>query len=140
MADEAFEMVPITPIRKLEREIKRLKSQMQSNESPSLVTQVVEILRMNQAIVDQLSVRQGELLTKLSETNAKLGRLSDSLEKLLEELVATAEEGDAYAEERVSVSSSGRVDKLDKIVEQNAALINSLTVLTKELDKLGRKS
>jgi hypothetical protein len=133
MSEDDFELVPITPVRKLEREIQSLKNQMKTSPDQStLVNQIVEILRMNQAIVDQLSTKQGELINKINETNQKLDKLSESINGLVDELIAGAEEevGSAQAQ---PVSD----DRLDKVIEQNNALINSLNVIAKEMSKVG---
>lgn len=130
MSEDDFELVPITPVRKLEREIQSLKSQMKSSPDQSaLVNQIVEILRMNQAIVDQLSTKQGELINRINETNQKLDKLADSINRLVEELVSGAEE------EVGAAASPATDERLEKIMEQNNALINSLNVIAKEMSR-----
>lgn len=132
MSEDDFELVPITPVRKLEREIQSLRNQMKSSPDQStLVNQIVEILRMNQSIVDQLSTKQGELMNRINETNIKLDKLAESINGLVEELVSGAEDEAAAIQ-----SGSASDERLEKIVEQNNALINSLSVIAKEMSRV----
>ncbi|MFH0962300.1 MAG: hypothetical protein V1820_06480 [archaeon] len=132
MSEDDFELVPITPVRKIEREIQSLRNQMKASPDQSvLVNQIVEILRMNQAIVDQLSTKQGELINKISETNSKLDKLAESINRLVEELVSGAEE------EANAIQAAGQPDeRLEKIIDQNNSLINSLSVIAKEMSRV----
>lgn len=128
---DEFEMVPVAPIRRLERELKQMKEQISGGDS-HLAIQIVEILRMNQALVDQLATKQGELIAKVSETNSALQKLASSLDNLVSLLGAGAEE-DMEDEAREGATAK---ERLDKIIEQNAILINSLNLLAKEMGKL----
>ncbi len=132
MSEDDFELVPITPVRKLEREIQAIRNQMKSSpDNSTLVNQIVEILRMNQSIVDQLSTKQGELINRINETNIKLDKLAESINGLVEELVSGAEDEAAAIQ-----SGSASNERLEKIVEQNNSLINSLSVIAKEMSRV----
>ncbi len=137
MSDDSFELVPITPVRKLEREISQLKAQLKpGGEQTALVSQIIEILRMNQAMVDQLSTKQGELIVKLTETNNKLERLVESTNTLVESLIESSEESDEESSPQAPPVADA---KLDKVIEQNSVLINSLNMLAREMGKIGGK-
>lgn len=130
--NEEFEMLPVVPIRRLERELRQMKEQMKGGDS-QLARQIVDILRMNQSMVDQLAARQGELIAKLSDMNSSLQKLAASLDNLIGLLSAGAEE---EIEEEAREGRTAK-ERLDKIIEQNAILINSLNMLSKEMAKLG---
>lgn len=129
--NDEFEMLSVTPIRRLERELRQMKEQIRGGDS-QLAIQIVEILRMNQTLVDQLATKQGELMAKLSETNSSLQKLAVSLDNLVGLLSAGAEED---IEEEAKEGRTAK-ERLDKIIEQNAILINSLNMLSKEMAKL----
>lgn len=129
--NDEFEMLTVTPIRRLERELRQVKEQIRGGDS-HLAIQVVEILRLNQNLVDQLATRQGELVSKLSETNFTLQKLAVSLDNLVA-LISAGAEGEMEDEAREGKSAG---ERLDKIIEQNAILINSLNMLAKEMGKL----
>jgi len=142
MAGESeYELVPLTPIRRLEKEIAELKKARGPDTTGFLINEIVDILKMNQKIVDDMTRLHGELMSKLSRTADKIDKLVNSIEKLVEilgeatEAELATEAGGAPAGGRAMSSSAE--EKMDKIIEQNAALINSLKVLSNSLSKLG---
>ena len=128
MASEEFEVIPLAPVRRLERELALLKKQVKVSDEASLFTQVVDIIKTNQHIVDTMAAKQSELISKIGETNERMNKLCSTLDELVDALVAAAEE---------EINKEEKSEKLDQIVEQNSALINSLNVLAKEMGKLG---
>ncbi len=150
MVDEAdYELVPVTPIRKLEKEVEALKGRMAGGGS-DLTSHVIEVLKLNQKIVDELAMRESELIAKINETNSRLNELIENVAALTAVLSTAAEEEipaeefapEGYEPERAPPQQEGGGEvgeKLDSIVEQNAALLNSLEVLGKELEKLSEK-
>lgn len=133
--NDEFEMLPVTPIRRLERELRQMKEQIRGGDS-QLAVQIVEILRMNQTLVDQLAAKQGELMAKLYETNSSLQKLAASLDNLVG-LLSTGAEDDIEEEAKEGRTAK---ERLDKIIEQNAILINSLNMLSREMAKLAPPS
>jgi len=130
MASEEFEVIPLAPVRRLEKEFAELRRQIKTNDESAVFTQVVDILKTNQQIVDTMANRQSELIMKIDTTHQKLDKLCNTLDELVDALVAAAEE---------EVHKEEKSDKLDQIVDQNSALINSLNVLSKELGKMGER-
>jgi uncharacterized membrane-anchored protein YhcB (DUF1043 family) len=155
---ETYELVPVTPIRRLEKEVEKLKKERVSEGSSEMNKQVIDILKMNQKIVDDMAHMQGELIAQLYKTNEKLSKLTDSIAELVVVLSSAAEEEvqekgaeegpsqeeveeeEAPAHQEPSRAETEDVDdKLERIIEQNTALINSLNVLGKELSKIEEK-
>ncbi len=130
--NDEFEMLTITPIRRLERELRQMKEQIRGGDS-HLAIQIVEILRLNQTLVDQLATKQSELIAKVSETDSTLQKLVVSLDNLIG-LMSAGAESEMEDEAREGKNAG---ERLDKIIEQNAILINSLNMLAKEMGKLG---
>jgi hypothetical protein len=153
---ETYELVPVTPIRRLEKEVERLKKQRvsETGTGAEMTKQVIDILKMNQKIVNDMSRMQNDLISQLYKTNEKLNKLSDSVAELVVVLSGAAEEevkegGDEYeapeeeeeekSDEEEEEGTEPVDDKLERIIEQNTALINSLNVLGKELSKIEEK-
>jgi chromosome segregation ATPase len=146
---ETYELVPVTPIRRLEKELEKLKKQRVPGTGTEMTKQVIDILKMNQKIVNDMNRMQGELIGQLYKTNDKLSKLTDSVAELVvvlsgaaeEEVKETEEEYEVPEEEEEEVVEEVGVvdDKLERIIEQNTALINSLNVLGKELSKIEGK-
>ena len=144
MADQAeYELIPLTPIRRMEKEIADLKKNKEGGSTAFLVNEIVDILKMNQKIVDDMVRLHGDLVSKLSRTTDRIDRLVTSMDKLVEILGEATEaelagESGGYRGGGGGGGGSGVADdKMDKVIEQNAALINSLKVISGELGKLG---
>jgi len=130
MASEEFEVIPLAPVRRLEKELAELRKQVKTTDESSLFTQVVDILKTNQQIVDTMSSRQSELIQKIDQTHQRMDKLCNTLDELVDALIEAAEE---------EVKKEEKSEKLDQIADQNAALISSLNVLSKELGKMGER-
>lgn len=145
MNDQAeYELIPLTPIRRMEKEIADLKKNKEGGSTAFLVNEIVDILKMNQKIVDDMVRLHGDLVSKLSRTSDRIDRLVTSMDKLVEILGEATEaelagEGGGYRGGGGGGGGGGGVadEKMDKVIEQNAALINSLKVISGELGKLG---
>lgn len=147
---ETYELVPVSPIRRLEKEVQQLKKERKDSPANEMVAQVIDILKMNQKIVDDMLKMHGELISQLYKTNEKLSKLSDSVAELVVVLSGAAEEevktgevspvSEKEEEPTEAEAEEGDLDnKLQRIIEQNTALINSLNVLGKELSKIEEK-
>lgn len=141
-SDSEYELIPLTPIRRLEKEIDDLKKTKDSGSNAFLVNEIVDILKMNQKIVDDMVRLHGDLVSKLSRTTDRIDHLVTSVDKLVE-ILGEATEAEIAGEGsggrgRGGQASGGVVDeRMDKIIEQNSALLNSLKVISGELGKLG---
>lgn len=138
-SEPEYELVPLTPIRRLEKEITELKKNRGPESTGFLVNEIVDILKMNQKIVDDMTRLHGELVSKLSRTSDKIDKLVGSVEKLVE-ILGEATEAELAGEGIGGGRGAGGSfsdEKMDKIIEQNAALINSLKVLSGGLSKIG---
>jgi hypothetical protein len=142
MAEPAdYELIPLTPIRRLEKEIADLKKTKDTGSTSVLVNEIVDILKMNQKIVDDMVRLHGDLVSKLSRTTDRIDKLVTSVDKLVE-ILGEATEAEIAGEGHQGYGRAGGgpavVDeKMEKIIEQNAALLNSLKLISGELGKLG---
>jgi len=66
---ETYELVPVTPIRRLEKELEKLKKERVADTGGAEMNrQVIDILKMNQKIVDDMARMQGDLIGQLYMT------------------------------------------------------------------------
>lgn len=134
--EEEFELIPVSPLRKLEKRIEQLEAR--SNfAGQELYREMIEIIRMNQQIVDQLVKANDSLRIELSKLPVKLDELIKNLNELISFIKASAEE-----EVKPTVDLKPLAEKLDnlikintKIVEDNEALLAVLDDLSKKLKK-----
>ena len=135
---EEFELIPVTPLRRLEKRIEELEKKASINER-ELYREIIQIVRMNQEIVDALIKANDSLRIELSKLPLKLEELTKKIDELIELIKAAGEE---ETESKVSVDNKPLVEKIEKlteinnkILENNEALISLLEEISKKLTK-----
>jgi uncharacterized coiled-coil DUF342 family protein len=119
--EEEYEVVPLSPIRKLEKRIDELEEQRQTGDMRGLVREVMDLVKSNQQMVDEIVKSNNELRRELEKIPEKVDQVLDQWEEFLEIL----EEGEK------TVSSGGEgvpqdfSEKLGKLIEQNSSLLES---------------
>jgi ferric iron reductase protein FhuF len=135
---EEFELIPVTPLRRLEKRIEELEKKASINER-ELYREIIQIVRMNQEIVDALIKANDSLRIELSKLPLKLEELTKKIDELIE-LIKVA--GEEETESKVSVDNKPLIEKIEKlteinnkILENNEALISLLEEISKKLTK-----
>jgi len=133
---EEFELIPVTPLRRLEKRIEELEKKASINER-ELYREIIQIIRMNQEIVDALIKANDSLRIELSKLPLKLDELTKKLDELIELIKAAGEE-----EARPSIDNKPLIEKIEKlteinnkILENNESLISLLEEISKKLTK-----
>lgn len=131
--DEEFELIPVSPLRKLEKRIEQLEAKS-SFTGQELYKEMIEIIRMNQQIVDQLVKANDALRIELSKLPLKLDELIKNLNELISFIKASAEE-----ETKPATDLKPLTEKLDKLVKINTKLAEDNEALLSTLDELSKK-
>jgi uncharacterized coiled-coil protein SlyX len=133
---EEFELIPVTPLRKLEKRIEELEKKASINER-ELYREIIQIVRMNQEIVDALIKANDSLRIELSKLPLKIEELTKKIDELLELIKAAGEE-----EAKPTIDNKPLIEKIEKlaeinnkILENNEALIALLEDISKKLSK-----
>jgi seryl-tRNA synthetase len=133
---EEFELIPVTPLRRLERRIEELEKKASINER-ELYREIIQIVRMNQEIVDALIKANDSLRIELSKLPLKIEELTKKIDELLELIKAAGEE-----EAKPTIDNKPLIEKIEKlteinnkILENNEALIALLEDISKKLSK-----
>ena len=108
MHEEEYELIPLSPIRKLEKRLDRVEKGGTSNE---MMKELVDVVKTNQAIVEDIVKVNSEMMSKvsdLSNTVAQLtARLSDFMGKI--EVVS-----DSEPEHRQDDELERKLEKIEK--------------------------
>lgn len=141
MPEEEYELIPVSPLRRLEKKIEELEAAKQLLDVKEFLKELISIIKMNQEIVQQVIRANEALRIELTKLPVRLDNLISSLTELLSYIKAGGEE---YYEERpVSKEvSSASEEKLNQILELNKRLVelNERVALTlEELEKRTRK-
>lgn len=138
MEQEEFELIPMSPLRRLEKRIEQVESS--SNvDTKGFLKEVLDIIRMNQQIVDELAKANDALRIELSKLPGRLEELIDDLHELLSFIKASATEDIGTASPANLQPLTEKLDQLiegnKKIVESNQSLLNTIEEMDKKLRK-----
>ncbi len=141
MEDEEYEVIPTSPIRRLEKRLSRIETSSSSSEVQRLMEQIIELIKSNQRIIDDIIKSDAELRNEISRVPGKIDELLSGMNEFMELLKASA------TEETVTHISKDVMDPLVKKMtellemtkktnEINQASLASLGVIDKRLKRL----
>ncbi len=140
-SEEEYEIIPTSPLRRLEKRIEKIESGSYSSEIQKLIEQVVELIKTNQKIIDDSIKANNDLIAEVSKLPKKIDDLILEMREFMKLLKVSAEE-----EEVSSISKevmSPLVNKLTELIEQNKksfetnqAVLTTLGIIEKRLKRL----
>ena len=140
MSDEFsdyYELTPVAPIKKLKKELEELKKQVSKTETTiqygEIMKEVMEAIKINQRIVEEMVKSNAALQTKMAETIIVMNRLIEEIQTMSEAFKKAAE---ALVVETKTEKTESLLNKLleqmTKMLKQNEMIIDSLTKLEKQ--------
>jgi chromosome segregation ATPase len=132
--EEEYELIPVSPIKKLEARLKKLEAQRAVDIS-EFFKELISIIRMNQSLVNELAKASDSLRIELSKLPAKIDRLVESQSELIRFIKAAAEE------ERPAPPSELKafIDRIDKLLESNARIVEGQEAIKGLLERICRR-
>ena len=139
--DEEYEMVPTTPIRRIEKRLARVESTSASSEVGRLIEQIIELIKSNQRVIDDVIKADAELRNEVSRLPNKIDQLLSTMNDFIEILKASAvEEGSSGAPGEGSGKLAQKLDELvqvsKKSQEANERALQSMDMIEKRLKRL----
>ena len=135
--EEEFELIPISPLRRLERRLEKMES-TKGVDVKEFFNQLVEIVRMNQQLVDELAKANDAMRIEISKLPGRLDDLINNLNELISFIKAAGAESTAEA-----AALSGNLDpllkKMDALIEGNKKIVESNESVMTSLDQLSLK-
>jgi len=140
--DEEFELMPSTPLRRLERRLERLEMEMSKKSGETFLKEIVDIIKVNQLIIDEVVKSNEALKLEISKLYPKLDSLVAQMSELLS-FIRTSTYQEAIGSEalrplikKLSEVSEG-IKTLVDVNRQTAEQIKSLeTKMDKKLTSL----
>lgn len=128
--EEEYELVPVSPIRKMERRLEDIEKMKGGGE---VNKELLDMARINQEVVDDLVKTNSKLATKMAE-------MIDSVEKLTEKISAFIDRVEVVGEEPTATHGQDQRlnDKLDKLEKRLNALIVSRASTTRPMMTMRR--
>ncbi len=137
MAD--YEMIPASPIRKLEQRLVKLESISSSSEVQKLIDQIIELIKSNQRIINDVIKSDSELRSEISRLPVSIGNLIAKMDEFLGILKTTAGDDEDLSQQAMAPL----VDKINELVDQNKktletnqAVLANLTSIDNRLKRM----
>ena len=124
MPEDEYELVPLSPIRRMEKRLERLERTGTATET---IKELTEIVRANQHVVDNVIKLNAEMLSKVSDmvtsVNAMTAKMTDFISRIE---IASAGKGEEDTPENDDLERKvdERLSKIEKRV--NAMLLSTM--------------
>lgn len=133
---ESYEIIPVTPLKKLEKRVERIEGSGTVPQLQALINQIIELIRSNQKIVNDVIQANAELKNEIAKLPAKIDEMTTSMKNFIS-LV------EAAGKEEVSGPSPDAMkpvtDQLKKMVEQNQRILENNEAMINKLDVMSKK-
>jgi hypothetical protein len=139
--EHEYELIPVSPLRRLEKRMDEMEKQSGGGTNKEFYKELVEIIRMNQQLVDELAKANDALRIELSRLPSRLEDMIAKLDELISFIKASA--GEDIAAGSPSVDTMKPIlDKLGEIVDTNKKIVESnqgvMDALNEVKDKMKR--
>ncbi len=135
-----YEVIPVTPIRRLEKKIAQIEQAGSIPQLQNLINQIIELIRSNQKIVNEVVRANSELRNEISKLPPKMDELTNEMRKFLSLVEAAGrEEITAPSPEIMKDSMKPLAEQLQKLVEQNERMVENNQSILEQLDTLSKK-
>ena len=133
--EDEYELIPMSPIRRLEKRLQRVEES--STDSPrGIIADIIDIVRMNQQLVDELAKSSDALRIELSKLPGKLDDLIMNVNQLVSFIKTSGEaEVGGISEE----AFKPLVEKMDEMVKTNKVISEKNDSMLELLDEISKK-
>lgn len=90
-SEEEYELVPMGPIRKLERRIDQIETQKDSSNYESLIRDIFDIIKANQKVVNDVVQNTNELRESVDKLTSRMDETIDNMNQFMELLKEASE-------------------------------------------------
>lgn len=130
---DEYELIPMSPIRRLEKRIGRLES---TTGGQDIIREIIDIVRMNQQMVDELAKSNDAMRIELSKLPAKIDELVTSMKEIISFIKSSGEE------EAVGITKEAMkplVGKFDEMIKTNKDMAGKSDSMLELLDDISKK-
>lgn len=135
MSDE-YEVIPTSPIRRLERRLEKMEGSSSSSQIQRMMEQMIELIKSNQRIIDDVIKANSELRDELSKIPGKIDRLMTTMNDFMELLKAASEEESGGMGPE---AMKPLVDKMTELVDQNKQSVEANQTMLTSLDTIDKR-
>lgn len=137
MSTEDYEVIPTSPIRRLEKRMETMEDTSSTSQVQKLMEQVIELIKSNQRIIDDVVKANSELRDELSKVPGKIDKLLDTMNEFMDLLRLASEE-----EDRGGLGPEAfkpMVDKMTEMVEQNKKSLEANHTMVAAMETIDKR-
>jgi hypothetical protein len=141
MVDEEYEVIPTSPIRRLEKRLEKMEDVSSSSQVQKLMEQVIELVKSNQRIIDDVVKANAELREELTRIPGKMDKLIATVGDFVDILKAASEE-EARSPSTGGVDAGSfkpLTDKLGELVDQNRQSLEANQTMLSALETIDKR-
>ncbi len=116
MEEDEYELIPLSPIRRLERRMAKFEKTGTTLET---TRELIEIVRANQSVIDEMVKINSEMMKKVTDLLSSVGELTMKINDFMGRIEFAGNE-----EPKAEAQRDERLDKLEKRL--NALLLSSV--------------
>lgn len=138
MPDDSYEyeLIPMSPIRRLEKRLDKVEDGSYGG-SKDIFRDVIDIVRMNQQLVDELAKSNDALRIELSKLPGKLEELINEMREVVS-FIKTSGDEDTTAVTKEAMQPV--VDKLTELIQENKKMGEKNESIMQVLDEVSRRT
>ena len=133
---ESYEIIPITPLKKLEKRIEQVEQSGTIPQLQTLINQIIELIRSNQKIVNDVIQANSDLRNEISRLPPKIEELTSTMKNFISLVEAAGREETTGP---TSESMKPLTEQLGKMIEQNQKILESNQTMVDHLDDISKK-
>lgn len=140
--DETFEMVPISPVRRLEKRVQDIEKAGTIPQLQSLITQIIDMIRTNQKLVGEIVKADNDLKNELAKLPIKMDELVSTMKSFMDLVKVAGEEEVAVSPasmQPIAEQFQKMVEQNQKMLDQNQRLVESNQQVLGALGEINRK-
>lgn len=135
--EHEFELIPVSPLRRLEKRLDELEAKSGSTlDSKEFYKELVDVIRLNQQLVDELAKANDALRIELSRLPSRLEDLTKKLDELVSFIKAS---GESQEGAEPATNMKPVYDKLSELVDLNKKIAETNESLSATIEELSRK-
>lgn len=125
-----YSMIPVAPMRRLEARIEGLEKAGSVPQLQSLVTQIIELIRTNQKIIDEVIRANLDLRNELAKLPLKIDQMIDEIRDLVELIESAGREETSGVGPDIMKPI---IEQIKNLGEQNKAMMEAIDNLNKKI-------
>ncbi len=133
--DEEYEVVPLSPIRKLEKRIDELEEKKDVGNAKGVFNEVLDLVKANQRMVEEMVKSNSELRRELEKLPGKIDKVTEQWDEFLD-ILKRGEEEQKQAS-GVSKELSGEMKKLvelnENLIKKNEEMVESMRSMKRSI-------